>query len=149
MDSLCLLYSQIDDRQKVIAGHGRLLAARKMGWDKVTAIQLSHLTESQHMACQRTLRAKRKEGDSRKGEVDIGKCEAFKTTGQRNFSLLLKRVGNHAGFAATRGKGEECTVTAVDRWQQREFRRYRGAIECDRLGGVALRQRRTTPGCGR
>lgn len=91
VDSLCLLYSQIDDRQKVIAGHGRLSAARKMGWDKVTAIQLSHLTESQHMACQRTLRAKRKEGDSRKGEVDIGKCEAFKTTGQRNFSLLTEK----------------------------------------------------------
>ena len=28
----------IDDQQKVIAGHGRLLAARKMGWDTVPAI---------------------------------------------------------------------------------------------------------------
>jgi DNA modification methylase len=40
----------IDDQQKVIAGHGRLLAACKMGWDKVPAIKLSHLTESQRMA---------------------------------------------------------------------------------------------------
>jgi hypothetical protein len=40
----------IDDQQQVIAGHGRLLAARKMGWDKVPAIKLSHLTESQRMA---------------------------------------------------------------------------------------------------
>jgi ParB-like nuclease domain len=40
----------IDDEQKVIAGHGRLLAARKLGWDTVPAIQLSHLTESQRMA---------------------------------------------------------------------------------------------------
>ncbi|MGB9419054.1 MAG: site-specific DNA-methyltransferase [Acidobacteriaceae bacterium] len=40
----------IDDEQKVIAGHGRLLAARKMGWDTVPAIKLSHLTESQRMA---------------------------------------------------------------------------------------------------
>jgi DNA modification methylase len=40
----------IDDQQKVIAGHGRLLAARKMGWDTVPAIKLSHLTESQRMA---------------------------------------------------------------------------------------------------
>jgi DNA modification methylase len=40
----------IDDQQKVIAGHGRLMAARKMGWDTVPAIQLSHLTESQRMA---------------------------------------------------------------------------------------------------
>jgi ParB-like chromosome segregation protein Spo0J len=40
----------IDDEQKVIAGHGRLLAARKLGWDTVPAIRLSHLTESQRMA---------------------------------------------------------------------------------------------------
>jgi hypothetical protein len=39
----------IDDEQKVIAGHGRLLAARKLGWDTVPAIRLSHLTESQRM----------------------------------------------------------------------------------------------------
>ena len=40
----------IDDQQKVVAGHGRLLAACKMGWDTVPAIKLSHLTESQRMA---------------------------------------------------------------------------------------------------
>jgi hypothetical protein len=40
----------IDDQQKVIAGHGRLLAACKMGWDTVPAIKLSHLTESRRMA---------------------------------------------------------------------------------------------------
>lgn len=40
----------IDDEQKVIAGHGRLLAARKLGWDTIPAIRLSHLTESQRMA---------------------------------------------------------------------------------------------------
>ena len=40
----------IDDEQKVIAGHGRLQAARKLGWDTVPAIRLSHLTESQRMA---------------------------------------------------------------------------------------------------
>ena len=40
----------IDDEQKVIAGHGRLLAARKLGWDTVPAIRLSHLTESQRAA---------------------------------------------------------------------------------------------------
>jgi ParB-like chromosome segregation protein Spo0J len=28
----------IDDEQKVIAGHGRLLAACKMGWDTVPAL---------------------------------------------------------------------------------------------------------------
>jgi DNA modification methylase len=40
----------IDDEQKVIAGHGRLMAARRLGWDKVPAIRLSHLTEAQRMA---------------------------------------------------------------------------------------------------
>jgi ParB-like chromosome segregation protein Spo0J len=40
----------IDDEQKVIAGHGRLLAERKLGWETVPAIRLSHLTESQRMA---------------------------------------------------------------------------------------------------
>jgi DNA modification methylase len=40
----------IDDEQQVIAGHGRLLAARKLGWDTVPAIRLSHLSESQRMA---------------------------------------------------------------------------------------------------
>jgi hypothetical protein len=35
----------IDDQQQVIAGHGRLLAAYKMGWDTVPAMKLSHLTE--------------------------------------------------------------------------------------------------------
>src|ERR1700739_3248684 len=40
----------IDDEQKVIAGHGRLMAGRKMGWDAVPAIKLSHLTESQRAA---------------------------------------------------------------------------------------------------
>jgi ParB-like chromosome segregation protein Spo0J len=40
----------IDDQQQVIAGHGRLMAARKMGWDTVPAIKLGHLTESQRMA---------------------------------------------------------------------------------------------------
>jgi hypothetical protein len=40
----------IDDQQKVIAGHGRLLAVRRLGWDTVPAIKLSHLTESQRAA---------------------------------------------------------------------------------------------------
>jgi DNA modification methylase len=40
----------IDDQQNVIAGHGRLLAARRLGRDTVPAIRLSHLTESQRTA---------------------------------------------------------------------------------------------------
>jgi ParB-like chromosome segregation protein Spo0J len=40
----------INDQQMVIAGHGRLHAARKLGWETVPAIRLSHLTESQRAA---------------------------------------------------------------------------------------------------
>src|SRR6185437_13000608 len=40
----------IDEQQQVIAGHGRLMAARKMGSDTVPTIKLGHLTESQRMA---------------------------------------------------------------------------------------------------
>jgi ParB-like chromosome segregation protein Spo0J len=37
----------IDDQQMLIAGHGRLQAARRLGWETVPAILLSHLTEAQ------------------------------------------------------------------------------------------------------
>lgn len=40
----------IDDKHQVIAGHGRLMAARRLGWDTVPVIRLSHLTESQRAA---------------------------------------------------------------------------------------------------
>ena len=40
----------VDDRQNIIAGHGRLLAARKLGWKTVPVIKLNHLTESQYKA---------------------------------------------------------------------------------------------------
>lgn len=40
----------VDDRHHVVAGHGRLLAARKLGWETVPVIKLNHLTESQYSA---------------------------------------------------------------------------------------------------
>ncbi|WP_353072427.1 ParB/Srx family N-terminal domain-containing protein [Tunturiibacter gelidiferens] len=40
----------IDDQQMVIAGHGRLLPARRLGRETVPAIRLSHLTKSQRTA---------------------------------------------------------------------------------------------------
>lgn len=40
----------IDDRHNVVAGHGRLLAARKLGWSTVPVIKLNHLNESQYSA---------------------------------------------------------------------------------------------------
>ncbi|SDE21164.1 ParB/Srx family N-terminal domain-containing protein [Desulfuromonas thiophila] len=39
-----------DGQKGVIAGHGRLLAARKLGLEMVPAIELAHLTETQKKA---------------------------------------------------------------------------------------------------
>jgi DNA modification methylase len=40
----------VDGRQNVVAGHGRLLAARKLGWNTVPVIKLKHLSEAQYTA---------------------------------------------------------------------------------------------------
>ena len=40
----------VDGDKGIIAGHGRLLAARKLGLDDVPVIELSHLTETQRRA---------------------------------------------------------------------------------------------------
>ena len=40
----------IDDQDGIIAGHGRVMAARKLGIDEVPCIRLSHLTENQKRA---------------------------------------------------------------------------------------------------
>jgi len=40
----------IDDGNDIIAGHGRVLAATKLGLDTVPCIRLSHLTEHQRRA---------------------------------------------------------------------------------------------------
>lgn len=40
----------VDGDKGVIAGHGRLLAARKLGYDKVPVIELKHMTEAQKKA---------------------------------------------------------------------------------------------------
>ena len=40
----------IDDGNDIIAGHGRVLAATKLGLDEVPCIRLSHLTEYQRRA---------------------------------------------------------------------------------------------------
>ena len=40
----------VDKDNSVIAGHGRIMAARKLGMDKVPVVELQHLTESQRKA---------------------------------------------------------------------------------------------------
>ncbi|MCK5445217.1 MAG: ParB N-terminal domain-containing protein [Rhodospirillaceae bacterium] len=41
----------LDGDKGIIAGHGRILAARKLGLDKVPTIELAHLSENQRKAC--------------------------------------------------------------------------------------------------
>ena len=40
----------VDNKAGIIAGHGRLLAARKLGWDEVPVVVLDHLSETQKRA---------------------------------------------------------------------------------------------------
>jgi len=40
----------IDDKNTIIAGHGRLMAAKKLNLDKVPTIKLSHLSDAQRKA---------------------------------------------------------------------------------------------------
>ena len=40
----------VDKDNSIIAGHGRLMAARKIGMDKVPVVQLGHMTEAQRKA---------------------------------------------------------------------------------------------------
>ncbi len=40
----------VDGDKGIIAGHGRVMAARKLGYDKVPIIELKHMTESQKKA---------------------------------------------------------------------------------------------------
>mgnify|MGYP003338299294 CR=1 FL=1 len=40
----------VDDENGVIAGHGRLLGAKKLGLDKVPVIRLKHLNDNQKKA---------------------------------------------------------------------------------------------------
>jgi DNA modification methylase len=40
----------VDKENSIIAGHGRLMAARKLGMDKVPVVQLEHMTEAQRKA---------------------------------------------------------------------------------------------------
>jgi DNA modification methylase len=40
----------VDKDNSIIAGHGRLMAARKLGMDKVPVVQLGHMTEAQRKA---------------------------------------------------------------------------------------------------
>ena len=37
----------IDEQNSIIAGHGRLMAARKLGMDKIPCIEVKNLTEAQ------------------------------------------------------------------------------------------------------
>ena len=37
----------IDDRRRILAGHGRVAAARRLGWSEVPCLRIDHMTEDQ------------------------------------------------------------------------------------------------------
>ena len=37
----------IDDRHRILAGHGRVAAARRLGWSEVPCLRIDHMTEDQ------------------------------------------------------------------------------------------------------
>lgn len=40
----------IDENQKIIAGHGRVMAAQRLGWERVPTIEIRHLNKAQQRA---------------------------------------------------------------------------------------------------
>jgi ParB-like chromosome segregation protein Spo0J len=48
--SIKLVPVLIDAERKVIAGHGRIMACKELGWTKVPTISLEHLSEAQARA---------------------------------------------------------------------------------------------------
>jgi DNA modification methylase len=40
----------IDDRHRILAGHGRVAAARRLGWTEVPCLRIDHMTEDQKRA---------------------------------------------------------------------------------------------------
>jgi ParB-like chromosome segregation protein Spo0J len=45
----------VDGENGIIAGHGRMLAARKLGLERVPVIELDHMSDAQKRACWRTI----------------------------------------------------------------------------------------------
>jgi len=56
--ALDLLDLLIDDANGIIAGHGRVLAAKLIGLDQVPCLRLSHLTETEARLCARRQQAR-------------------------------------------------------------------------------------------
>jgi hypothetical protein len=123
----------IDDEQKVIAGHGRLLAARRLGWEAVPAIRLSHLTESQRSfrpGSRRTSRSR----SLRPTRPRTHTCHCCHHSRQQPLHNALTRVP-HPSFARVAGT----TIVSAEDWPSGQCRMAMGALSdrlCPRVFGM-------------
>lgn len=75
----------VDSHNNILSGHGRALAAQKLGWHEVPVIQLEHLTESQARAF--AIADNRLTENSTWDEALLGEIFAELSTLELNFNL--------------------------------------------------------------
>ena len=93
----------VDSNAGIIAGHGRLLAARKLGLAEVPVVVLDHLSETQRRAYiiadnKLALNAGWDEKRARRGTARPG----VRRRGPRAGGILRRRVGGSPGWATNR-----------------------------------------------
>lgn len=105
----------IDGEDGLIAGHGRLLAARKLEMDEVPCIVLAHLTEAQKRAL---VIADNKIPGNAGWDADLLECE-FRELGDTDFDMALLGFSEAemAGMLADKNfqPGMEGEQTPLDR----------------------------------
>jgi hypothetical protein len=85
----------VDGERGIIAGHGRVLAARKLGLDEVPVIELSHLTEAQRRAY---VIADNKLALNAGWDLDLLKLELQELDGKFDLALIGFNAGELAAM---------------------------------------------------
>ena len=93
----------VDGANGIIAGHGRVLAARKLGLERVPVIELAHMSEAQK-------RAYRARGQPARAERRLGRGAAAARAGRSLGARLRPRAdrlrrGRAGAAAGGRGHG--------------------------------------------
>lgn len=104
----------IDGEGTIIAGHGRLMAARQLGMDEVPCIVLAHLSEHQRRAL---VIADNKLADNAGWDADLLECE-FRELDESDFDVALLGFSDSemAGILADKDfqPGSEGAQTRLD-----------------------------------